>query len=94
VGIHDNFFEYGVTSLNMIHINGILKKKIKRDIPIVIMFEYPTIYSLEKYLEQNETIEGASDKGKGRPEDLNKVKTMMHNTINLFKGTANDQEAR
>ena len=90
VGIHDNFFEYGVTSLTMIHINSILMKKIKKDIPIVLMFEYPTIHSLEQYLEQGENIGRASDKEKEHPEDLNKVKGIMHDSINLFKGVRND----
>jgi acyl transferase domain-containing protein/acyl carrier protein len=76
VGIHDNLFEFGITSLDMIHINNALKKKIETDIPIVVMFEYPTIYSLEQYLEQDE------DRG---VEDLDKVENLLHDSIDILR---------
>ncbi|MDQ1352316.1 MAG: family NAD(P)-dependent oxidoreductase [Acidobacteriota bacterium] len=79
VGIHDNLFEFGITSLDMIHINNTLKKKIARDIPIVVMFEYPTIHSLGSYLELNEKI------AESQPEDLNKVEDLLHHTIDAFR---------
>jgi acyl transferase domain-containing protein len=77
VGIHDNLFEFGITSLDMIHINNALRKKIETDIPLVIMFEYPTIYSLEQYLEQDE------DRG---VEDLDKVENLLHDSIDMLRG--------
>jgi acyl transferase domain-containing protein len=61
VGIHDNFFEFGVNSVTMLHINRILKKKLKKDIPIVSMFEYPTIHSLGEHLAQKGGEAGRSD---------------------------------
>ncbi|MGD2087400.1 MAG: beta-ketoacyl synthase N-terminal-like domain-containing protein [Candidatus Aminicenantes bacterium] len=76
VGIHDNLFEFGITSLDMIHINNALKKKIETDIPIVVMFEYPTIYSLEQYLEQD------GDRG---VEDLDKVENLLHDSIDILR---------
>jgi acyl transferase domain-containing protein/acyl carrier protein len=76
VGIHDNLFEFGITSLDMIHINNALKKKIETDIPFVVMFEYPTIYSLEQYLEQDE------DHG---VEDLDKVEDLLHDSIDMLR---------
>ncbi|MCX6580882.1 MAG: SDR family NAD(P)-dependent oxidoreductase [Candidatus Aminicenantes bacterium] len=79
VGIHDNLFEFGITSLDMIHINNTLKKKIARDIPIVVMFEYPTIHTLGRYLELDETA------AESQPEDLNKVEDLLHNTIDAFR---------
>jgi acyl transferase domain-containing protein len=77
VGIHDNFFEFGITSLDMIHINNVLKKTIEKDIPIVVMFEYPTIFSLEQYLGQSEA--GA------QPEDLDEVEDLLHQSIDAFR---------
>jgi NAD(P)-dependent dehydrogenase (short-subunit alcohol dehydrogenase family)/acyl carrier protein len=76
VGIHDNLFEFGITSLDMIHINNALKKKIETDIPLVVMFEYPTVYSLERYLEQDE------DRG---VEDLDKVENLLHDSIDMLR---------
>ncbi len=79
VGINDNLFEFGITSLDMIHINNTLKKKIARDIPIVVMFEYPTIHTLGRYLELDETA------AESQPEDLNKVEDLLHHTIDAFR---------
>jgi acyl transferase domain-containing protein/acyl carrier protein len=57
VGINDNFFEIGATSLNLIRINRQLRIKVGKDIPIVTWFEYPTTALLAKYLEKKETGE-------------------------------------
>jgi acyl transferase domain-containing protein len=76
VGIHDNLFEFGITSLDMIHINNALRKKLETDIPLVVMFEYPTVYSLERYLEQEED---------GSVEDLDKVEDLLHDSINMLR---------
>jgi acyl transferase domain-containing protein/acyl carrier protein len=79
VGIDDNLFQYGITSLDMIHINNTLKKKIDTDIPIVVMFEYPTIHSLGQYLETQKT-----KKGTGQLEDLDEVEDTLHQSIDIF----------
>jgi hypothetical protein len=57
ISIHHNFFEVGGNSLDMIKINARLKKTIGRDIPVITMFEYPTVYSLSRCLEEKETGE-------------------------------------
>ena len=54
VGINDNFFGLGGHSLNVIQLNSKLKEKLGMDIPIVIMFRYPTINALAQYLEKGE----------------------------------------
>ena len=78
VGIHDNLFEFGITSLDMIHINNALNKEMESDIPIVVMFEYPTIYGLGCYLEQEDGEQEAP------AEDLNQVEDLLHQTIGVF----------
>jgi acyl transferase domain-containing protein len=64
VGVHDNFFEFGINSVTMIHLNSLLKKKLKKDIPIVLMFEYPTVRSLAGRLargQEAETVENGDE---------------------------------
>jgi NAD(P)-dependent dehydrogenase (short-subunit alcohol dehydrogenase family)/acyl carrier protein len=86
VGIDDNLFEYGITSLDMIHINNALRKKIKKEVPIVVMFEYPTIHSLGRYLEEEEAVSSGELEGRaGQIEDLDKVEDLLHGTIDLFR---------
>ncbi|MGE5343974.1 MAG: amino acid adenylation domain-containing protein [Candidatus Omnitrophota bacterium] len=53
IGIHDNLFEMGGNSFDIIKINGILSQLLKKNIPIVKSFEYPTIGDLARYLSQH-----------------------------------------
>ncbi|UCH95418.1 MAG: SDR family NAD(P)-dependent oxidoreductase [Candidatus Aminicenantes bacterium] len=55
VGIHDNFFEIGLNSLTLIHVNHLLKEKTGYAIPMVEMFEFPNIHELEQYLKQQDS---------------------------------------
>ena len=50
IGINDNFFELGGNSLKIIQMNSILKKKFNKDIPVVVLFRYPTIHTLSNHL--------------------------------------------
>jgi len=49
-GIHDNFFDIGGNSLSLIRVNSRLQEAFNRDIPMVALFNYPTIASLADYL--------------------------------------------
>lgn len=87
VGIDDNLFEYGITSLDMIHINNNLKEKIRTDIPIVVMFEYPTIHSLGQYLENRDqnTMNRNSGLKQTKPvENLDEVEETLHQSLDMF----------
>jgi amino acid adenylation domain-containing protein len=69
VGIHDNFFEVGGHSLNLIQLNSKLKQVLKRDIPLFIMLRYPTISSFVRYLEEGEfdmIIQRSDEKRQGK----------------------------
>ncbi|MDQ1350460.1 MAG: hypothetical protein QG657_762 [Acidobacteriota bacterium] len=82
VGINDNFFDLGGTSVDIIRLNGKLKEIFKRDIPIVAMYKYTTIDSFSHFLgdgnEESETNSNGSrsrertDKIKKGIEDKNK----------------------
>jgi len=50
VGIHDNFFEFGMTSLSLIQFNNLIKKELNYDVAVVSMFEFPTILSLSEHI--------------------------------------------
>lgn len=68
IGIHDNYFELGGTSFEIININTKLKEIFDKDIPIVTMFRYTTVHTLAKYLSDGEgeirDREDASKRGK------------------------------
>ena len=43
IGLNDNFFEAGGTSLSAVHVIAAIKKELKQDLSIVHLFEYPTV---------------------------------------------------
>ncbi|UCH92667.1 MAG: amino acid adenylation domain-containing protein, partial [Candidatus Aminicenantes bacterium] len=70
--IHDNFFDMGGNSFSLIRLNNRIKEVLEIDIPLVTLFNYPTIASLAGYLSQHgvsftgEDQEGKPGEGKTR----------------------------
>lgn len=99
VGIHDNFFEFGINSVTMLHINRILKKKIKKNIPIVSMFEYPTIHSLGEHVIQKDGAAGRSPEKHDEenvntmPADAGKGVHLLHQSIGLLRNINTSAES-
>jgi acyl carrier protein len=83
VGIHDNFFEFGVTSLTIMRINALLREKLDKKIPIVMMFEYPTIASLGQYLEREEG-DGETEEDRIHADKIEENEDLLHSSIGLF----------
>jgi amino acid adenylation domain-containing protein len=54
VGIHDNFFDSGGHSLLALRVYHRLKRELARELPLVALFEHPTIGALARYLEARE----------------------------------------
>ncbi|MCP5050991.1 MAG: amino acid adenylation domain-containing protein, partial [bacterium] len=54
IGVHDNYFDLGGTSFEIIRINGKLREVFQLDIPVVNMYRYTTIKTLAQYLNNEE----------------------------------------
>jgi amino acid adenylation domain-containing protein len=54
VGIQDNFFDLGGTSLLLARVHGKLQRIIGKDVPILTLFQYPSISSLCDFLNSGE----------------------------------------
>jgi acyl-coenzyme A synthetase/AMP-(fatty) acid ligase len=50
IGIDDNFFEIGGNSITLVRIQNMIMQHLRRDVPIVVLFRYPTIRTLASYL--------------------------------------------
>jgi len=83
VGINDNFFDIGGNSLNFVQVNEKLKEVWGKDIPIVVMFQYPTIRSLCTHLNDGEKNESLSQK-ENEHEAFKKVGDTMEEAVELF----------
>lgn len=60
VGIHDNFFYLGGTSLLIVRACEIIGKELGIDLPVAKMFEYPKIRVLAEYLTGNQSKDQAT----------------------------------
>lgn len=56
VGINDNFFELGVSSMDLVQISSRLQSVVNADVPVVSMFTYSTVASLAAHLEEDKVI--------------------------------------
>lgn len=55
VGIHDNFFDIGGHSLLAVQIMSKIESRAGKKFPIAILFKYPTIESLNSFIQKNST---------------------------------------
>ena len=54
VGRHDNFFDLGGHSLRMVQVHSKLKAHFDQDLPMVKLFEYPTIAAMAQFFGQGQ----------------------------------------
>ena len=60
LGLNENFFDLGAHSLMVAEVLAKLQNLLQREIPIVDLFEFPTIASLSCHLSGTESIGGAA----------------------------------
>ena len=73
VGIDDNFFELGGDSLTLVRVQNAINQRMRRDIPITVLFRYPTIRALSAYLaegQRNDVLVGSTSRGEARKKFL------------------------
>jgi acyl carrier protein len=82
IGIHDDFFELGGNSLNIVQLNGLLKKELDRDIPVTVMFRYLNIHSfVHEYLNRDKDSKGSPDQKRERAEVIKQGKDRLKTRI-------------
>jgi amino acid adenylation domain-containing protein len=80
IGVHDNFFESGGSSLLIAKLHSRLKSAVGLDIPVMELFRYPTIEALARKLAEEprpeapqEKLEAARARTRGRQEALRQM---------------------
>lgn len=68
VGLHDNFFELGATSLDIIQMNSKLQRSLQQEVSVVDMFSHPTIYALAGLLRRLQAGTGQQEETADRTE--------------------------
>jgi amino acid adenylation domain-containing protein len=73
IGVDDSFFELGGGSLTLVRVQSMIGERARRDIPIVVLFRYPTIRALSSYLvegHRNDILVGSTKRGEARKKFL------------------------
>jgi len=81
VGINDNFFDIGASSLDIIQINAKINMKYTKDTSVVKMYSYPTVFQLARYLS------GESDEAVDQDMNGEKIKSKegLKKTLSIVK---------
>jgi amino acid adenylation domain-containing protein len=66
VGVHDNFFDIGGTSLLLMRLRARLVQSLDRQISMVTLFRNPTVHLLVRHLEAAAAPAAETDGGRGR----------------------------
>jgi amino acid adenylation domain-containing protein/FkbM family methyltransferase len=81
VGIKDNFFDLGGNSLDLVTVRNKLKEKLEIEIPVVNLFRYPTISSLEQYLTRNQGKQTLQEDPRDHFSLIDEGKALMQQTL-------------
>jgi amino acid adenylation domain-containing protein len=65
VGLHDNFFDLGGHSLLVVQAQARLRDVLGRDLPVVKLFQYPTISGLIEFLTDREKSSNSQNRARG-----------------------------
>ncbi len=83
LSVHDNFFDIGANSLNLITINNRLKIILNRDIPLTLLFEHTSVARLAEYLVQGEAQQ--QERLQQEQTELNAAKDNLIKNRNLMR---------
>jgi SagB-type dehydrogenase family enzyme len=78
VGIHQNFFDLGGTSIHMVRILNRVRSEFGRDVPITEIFRHPSISSLAGYLSEQEGGGPALDQSDQRASQRKASRARRH----------------
>jgi amino acid adenylation domain-containing protein len=86
IGINDNFFNLGGNSLSLVKVIVKLRKALKREIPTIMMLQYPTVHLLAQHLTEEEKQNKMSvAEKKDQLEKLDKGKERLKATRKKMK---------
>nr|NIM12671.1 amino acid adenylation domain-containing protein [Candidatus Aminicenantes bacterium]NIM79384.1 amino acid adenylation domain-containing protein [Candidatus Aminicenantes bacterium]NIN18661.1 amino acid adenylation domain-containing protein [Candidatus Aminicenantes bacterium]NIN42550.1 amino acid adenylation domain-containing protein [Candidatus Aminicenantes bacterium]NIN85316.1 amino acid adenylation domain-containing protein [Candidatus Aminicenantes bacterium] len=95
VGLDDNFFDLGGTSLDIFNVNTRMNETFSKQIPIVAMFQHSTIRSLVRFLEEEDNQKGIPvEKQKELTAALDMGKQVMKKIIKNKEEEMPAQEGR
>jgi amino acid adenylation domain-containing protein len=90
VGVHDNFFELGGTSVHVVRAHARLRETFGQEIPIVEMFNHPTVSALARRLVRPEAASG--DAGPAEPpQQLDEGRARLRQRLDRSRRRVEDE---
>jgi acyl carrier protein len=90
ISIDDNFFDLGGNSMDVISLNDELKKTFQKNIPVTAIFNYLTIRSFARFLDQQAAPAAVIEKKTDRREEIRRSRTRMMEKMKRI-GVGNDR---
>ncbi|MFE3487150.1 MULTISPECIES: non-ribosomal peptide synthetase [Streptomyces] len=92
VGVHENFFDLGGHSLLVVKVQTEIRRDLGRDIPVVALFENPTVASVARQLDTGTGVAGHEEerevaKVRGRAERQRRARAGRGRTTSVKEGS-------
>ncbi len=84
VSVHDNFFDLGGNSLDLVKVSHCLGEELGMPVPVMDLFRYTTIRSLCKYLSEG-SLKARIDTNEKRRELLDRAQDTLDDALELFQ---------
>ena len=72
IGVDDNFFDFGGHSLQVVQVQNRLRESIGVDVPVLKLFQFPTIRALAKFIGEQAGSNGQDDPFRAKIEERNR----------------------
>jgi amino acid adenylation domain-containing protein len=80
VGANDSFFDLGGHSLLLTQVHGKVRERVASDVPLMVLFRFPTVRSLAEHLGSASREEASADRGRERAEARRALRTRRRET--------------
>ena len=92
IGITDNFFDIGGNSLDFVKISNKLEERLNEEVPVDVLFTYPSIHALEIYLTGNREDQSFEENAAEDSEMLDEGKDLMRQAFKDFDDEEDDND--
>jgi acyl carrier protein len=74
IGVDDNFFDFGGHSLQVVQVQNRLREALGIDVPVLKLFQFPTIRALGRYIAEQQAAPGAAGSFRDQIEERNRLR--------------------
>jgi polyketide synthase PksJ len=84
VGLHENFFDLGADSFDLVQANSALQQRFAIEVPLVALYEHPTIASLARFI-RTELLGNTDASAPADTKELDKAKSLLKQASSRMK---------